>query len=156
MQISGALTEADLDDARRYGILLLGVIVWVTVEALMGKTRPNWTGLGIVWLVIAAIVAWSFYRATKSSAKELAALKANRPDWISLEDSGVRMDGPNGATAFQPWSNFNGWREGTRALLLDMQGGGFILLSVAELPAMQRQSVQQFLDSHIMGRANAS
>ena len=55
----------------------------------MGKTHPKWTGLGIVWLVIAAIVAWFFYRAKKSGAREFAALSARRPDWISLETSRV-------------------------------------------------------------------
>jgi|SRR5579884_1185019 len=168
MQISGKLTEADLDDVRRitrskfywlkvlavnwYGIVLLGAIVGATVAALMGKTHPNWTGLGVLWLVIAAIVVWISYRTKKSSIKGLAALNATRPDWISLEDSGVKTNGPNGATTFQPWSSFKGWRESKRTLLLDMQNDSFMLLSIAEFPASERQGIRQLLDSHIMRR----
>src|ERR1700742_2974035 len=117
MQISGKLTTEDLDDVRRiirpkfywlkvlaaswYGILLFGAIIWATIAGLLGKTHPNWTGLGILWLVIAALAAQVFYKAKKSSAKELAALNAGLPDWISLEDSGIKTNGPNGATSFQ-------------------------------------------------------
>jgi hypothetical protein len=171
MQFSGRLTEADLDDVRRlirskfywlkflaaswYGIVLFGAIIWVTIAALMGKTQANWTGLGTLWLVIAVIVAWVFYRTKKSRTNEVAVLNASRPDWILFEDSGISTNGPNGATAFQPWSNFKGWREGKRTLFLDMQSGSFILLSVAEVSPMERQSILRFLDLHIMHRGQA-
>jgi hypothetical protein len=77
MRFSGKLSKEDLSDVRRlvrpksywpklilanlYGVLLLGAIAWATVAALMGKTRPNWTALAVIWLVIFTIFGWSFY-----------------------------------------------------------------------------------------------
>jgi hypothetical protein len=165
-QIKGKLTEADLNDARRlvrpktywlklvaaswYGILLLGVILWATVAGLVGASHPNWTGLAGIWVVIAGIVAWSFHSTKRTSAKELAALDAARPDWIGLEHPGVTLNGPKGATAFQPWNSFTGWREGKRVLLLDMEAGRFIIVSVAELPEGEKQSIRQLLDLYVV------
>jgi YcxB-like protein len=166
MQIKGKLTEADVNDAQRlvrsktywlklaaanwYGLLLLGAILWATVAGVAGASHPNWTGLAGVWVVIAGIVAWSLYRTKRTTAKEMAALDAERPDWIGLEHPGVTLHGPKGATAFQPWNSFTRWREGKRVLLLEMQAGRFIIVSVAELPEIERQSIRQLLDLYIV------
>ena len=62
MRFNGKLSKEDLNEVRRfvrpkmywpkliasnlYGFLLLGAIAWATVDALGGKTHPNWTTLG--------------------------------------------------------------------------------------------------------------
>jgi hypothetical protein len=171
MQFSGKLTEADLEDVRRivrskwywpkllaanwYGLTLLCIVVWVTVEGLLGWAHPNWRGLGVVWVVILALFAWVFYRTKKAMAKEFSQLNSALPDWVSLVDDGVKLSGPNGASTFQPWSNFKDLREGKRVVLLDMQAGGFVILPVSELPENQRQSICQFFRSHV-GATGAS
>lgn len=79
----------------------------------------------------------------------MAALDASRPDWISLEHSGVTLDGPNGATAFRPWNNFKGWREGKQVLLLEMPADQIMFFSVAEMPEGERQAIRELLRLHI-------
>lgn len=165
MQISGKLTEEDLKDVRRvlrpksywlrviaanwYGALLLGAIIWATITGLTGSTHPNWTALAIIWLVIAGIFSWSFFKAKRANAKGRAALDAARPNWISLEPPGVTLDGPNGATSFRPWNHFKGWREGKQVLLLEMPADQIIFFSVAEMPEDEQQTVRELLRLYI-------
>jgi hypothetical protein len=40
---------------------------------------------------------------------------ARRPE-INLTTEGIKLDGPDGATAFLPWHNFKGWREGRQVV----------------------------------------
>ncbi len=164
-QLSGKLSEADLNDVRRmlrskmywpkllaknwYGLLLLGVVLWATVAAAVGATHPNWGGIGAIWLVMAGIVVWAFYSSRKSIQKESARLNGTLPDRVTLDQSGVRLDLPAGATAFHPWQSFDRWREGERVILLDKQDGTFLMLSVADVPALERESIRQFLRSSI-------
>jgi hypothetical protein len=165
MRFRGKLSEADLDDVRRlvrtklywpklilanwYGVLLLGAVIWATVEGIVGNTRPNWTAIAVIWGVILAIAAWSFYRAKRSLAMEFQNLSAGLPDWLTLDDNGVKSDGPNGATAFRPWQNFKGWREGRRVILLDLETGAFLILLIDERSEAERESIRQFLVLHI-------
>ena len=165
MRFNGKLQEADLEDLRYllrskvywpkliatnlYGLLLLGALLWATLQGFRGKTQPNWTAMAIIWAVIFGLIGWSFYRAKKSMADEFLKMKAGLPDSLSFEDTGVRLQGPNGATGFQPWGNFKGWREGRRVVLLDMRGGGFLMFSLAEQSGAQRESIRQFISSRI-------
>jgi hypothetical protein len=163
VRLSGKLSEADLVDVRRivrpkmywpklilanwYGVLLLGVFAWATIAGLAGKTQPNWTGLVAIWGVIISIFAWNFYRTKQSMAREFQQLNAGLPDWLALENSGVKSEGPNGAAAFQPWPNFKGWREGSRVILLDLDSDAFMILPVAERLSAERDSIRQLLIS---------
>jgi hypothetical protein len=165
MQFRGKLTESGLNDVRQvvrskwywlkflavnwYGIILLVTVIWGTIAGLVGTTNPNWLGLGILWVVIIAIAAWAFYSSKRSMAKEFSELSASLPDWITLAEDGIKLNGPNAATSFQPWGNFKGWREGKRVMLLDSQVGGFLMVPVAELSALERESLRQFLRLHI-------
>lgn len=165
MQFKGKLTEEDLNDLRRvvrskmywpkllvanwYGLMLLCVALWATVAGLLGARHPNWSVLSILWVVLLGLFTWSFYSAKRTMAKEFLQLNATLPDWISLVNDGTKLNGPNGATGFWPWNNFKGWREGQRVMLLDMQSGAFVILPVAELADPERQSIRQFLRSHI-------
>jgi hypothetical protein len=164
-QFSGKLTEADLNDVRRmlrskmywpkllaknwYGVLLLGAVLWATVAAATGATHPNWDGIALIWLVIAGIVAWAFYSSRKSIQKESARLNGTLPDTVIFDQNGIRLELPAGAKAYHPWQSFDHWREGERVILLDKQDGTFIMLSVAEIPAPERESVRQFLRGSI-------
>jgi hypothetical protein len=172
MQFRGKLTEADLEDVRRivrskwywpkllasnwYGVLLLCAVIWATVAGLLGETHPNWRAVGILWVVILGVFGWVFYTTKKGMAKEFSQLNTTLPDWVSLVDDGVKLSGPQGATAFQPWNNYKGWREGKRVMLLDLQGGGFMMLPVADLSEIERDSIRQFLRSHIVGVSTAA
>lgn len=165
MRFNGKLSKEDLDEVRRlirprmywpklivsnlYGFLLLGAIAWATVNALIGKTHPSWTTLGLIWVVILAIVGWNFYRTKKSVSKEFLQFNAGLPDWLTLDDKGLTADGPDGALIFRPWLNFKGWRDGRRVILLDLEGDGFIILPIAERSEAERHSILQLVGSHI-------
>ena len=157
------MTESELDDVRKlvrskwywpklltanfYGLLLFLGILYATVEALLGHTHPNWNALGIIWIVIAGIIAWAFYRAKRSRAKESAHLNSTLPDWVKFETGGVHLELPNGAKAFHPWRNVKGYREGKSVVLIDLDGGTFIMVPVTELSEPERDSIRQFLNS---------
>src|SRR5512146_430386 len=147
-QFSGKLTEPDLNDVRRmvrskmywpkllatnwYGVLLLCALAWATVASLLGHDS-NWRALGLVWVVVGGIVGWAFYSAKKSMAKESAQLNTTLPDRVTIENGGVRLELPAGATAFHPWQSFGGWREGQRVILLEKSDHSFIMIPVGGL-----------------------
>ena len=67
-----------------------------------------------------------------------------------LADDGVKCNGPNGAMGFHPWRNFSRWREGKRVVLIDQsQGGGFVILPVADLSEIERESIRGILKAHL-------
>ena len=166
MQFSGKLTEADLNDVRKmnlsrmywpklllanwYGTALIGFLIWATISGLLGQTKPNWRFVAVVWVVFAGIVLWVAYRTKRAQARELTQLNSMLPDQINLTAEGVKLDGPNGASAFLPWQRFRGWREGRRVVLVDQrQGNRFVMLPVPQLSEIERLSIRQFLQSHI-------
>ena len=166
MQFPGKLTEQDLKDVQRivrsksywaklalrnwYGIGLLVAVTWATIAGLLGQTKPNWPALGIVWTVIAAIFGWSFYQARHGQTRALEKFNAASADHISLANDGIKMDGPNGATRFLPWINFQGWREGSRTVLLDqIQENHFVILPIGQLSEIERQQLRGLLRSQV-------
>jgi hypothetical protein len=165
MQLSGKLSEEDFTDARRlsrakrhwlktvavnwYGILLLCAIAWSTAAGLMGSTHPNWLGVGVLWAVLIAIVAYVFYKRKGAIERQFSRVSAAVPDWITLLNDGVKLDGPGGATSFRPWSHFQGCREGKRVMLLYTRNGSTLILPVAGLPEMERESLRQTLAPHV-------
>jgi hypothetical protein len=83
-------------------------------------------------------------------AREFSQLNATLPDHLNLTTDGVKIDGPNGASAFLPWRTFKGWREGRRVVLIDLsQGNSVVILPVAQLSEIERLSIRQYLQSHI-------
>lgn len=166
MQISGKLTEADLNDVRKttrsktywlkfllanwYGTALLIMVVWATISGLLGQIKPNWRAVGWIWAVIGGIVLWAVYNTNRARSREFKQLNATLPDQVSLTSEGLKWDGPNGATGFLPWRNFKGWREGRRVVLVDQrEGNRFVMLPLAQLPEIERLPIRQFLQSHI-------
>jgi hypothetical protein len=171
-QFSGKLTQPDLNDLRRmlrpkmywpklllknlYGLLLLCAVIWATVAGLIGATHPNWGAVGCIWLVIAGIVAWAFWSSKKSMAKEAAQLNATLPDTLIFESSGVKLKLSAGATAFHPWQSFCGWREGERVILLDKHDNTFLIVPVAAMSGIERDSFRQFLHGTIASASTVS
>jgi hypothetical protein len=170
MQFGGKLTEADLNDVQKmtqskmywpklllanwYGTALILALIWATISGLLGQTKPNWRAMAIIWIVVAGIVLWAIYSAKRSQVREFTQLNATLPDDLNLTTDGVKMDGPNGASAFLPWRTFKGWREGRRVVLIDQsQGNNVVILPVAQLSEIERLSIRQFLQSHIPAAA---
>ena len=166
MQLGGKLTEADLTDvgdmtrSKMYwvkllfgnlrGFLLLAILVWAAISGLLGRTKPDWRAVGVIWLVIASIVLFAIYRTKRDRQQELTQLNATLPDQLELTSDGIRWNGPNGSTGFLPWTAFKGWREGRRVVLVDQtQGNRFLMLPVGQLSEIQREPIRQFLRSHI-------
>jgi YcxB-like protein len=168
MQFNGRINEMDLKEVQKltrrksvwlrpliglrtlYGVGLLVAIGWATVEGLLGRTKPNWQAVSIIWLVIAALFVWSVYSAKQGRAKMLTQLNSVLADQVILANDGVKMDGPNGATRFLPWTNFKGWREGSRTILLDQtQANQFVILPVARLSELECQRLRGLLQSQI-------
>lgn len=166
MEFAAKLDEADLNDVRRlarpknywlkfvlanwYATALVLLVAYATIVAIIGQTRPNWNALGLVWLVLGGLIWWSSLRVKRKRTRHLKQLNASLPDQISLTKDGVNLSGPNGATGFFPWSNFKGWREGQRVILLDhAQGSQAVILPVAGMSENERQSVRDLMRSHV-------
>lgn len=165
MKFDGKLTQADLKDLQKllrskmywpkrllanlYSLLIVGVLLWATVSGFLGHTKPNWWAVALIWLVVAGISAWGVYRAKAGSARALTQVNDILPDWVTLDNNGIECDGPNGARAFQPWRNFKQWREGRRVVLLEQSNGQRVILPVANLSEIERETTRQFLQSCI-------
>lgn len=166
MQLTGKVNGLDLKDVQRmarqksywvklfirnsYAFLLLVAIAWITIAGLLGQTRPNWKAVGIIWAVIILIAIWSVYKVKRGQAKTLTQLNTVLSDQMVLANDGVKMDGPNGATRFLPWTNFKGWREGQRTILLDQtQANQFVILPIAQMSEIERQQLRSLLKSQI-------
>ena len=164
MQLSGKLAEADLDDLQVrskmywpkfilmnwYGIGLICVALAATITGFLGYTKPNWQALGVIWLIITLIIGWAVSSTKRQTAREFTTLNTNLPEWLSLADDGVKCDGPNGAMGFHPWRNFSCWREGKRVVMIDQStGGGFVILPVADLSEIERESIRGILKAHL-------
>jgi hypothetical protein len=109
MKVSGKLTESDLKEVRKmvrskwywakfilanwYGLALMFAVLWATVAGLAGTAKPNWRAMGIIWAVVAAIVAWSVYRTKTAMARDLARLNSTPPDSITLVSDGLQFEG---------------------------------------------------------------
>lgn len=164
-RFNGKLTELELKDVQRilrtktywpkmllrnwYGLLLFCAVVSATIAGMIGTTRPNWTAVGVIWLVIIGILAWSAYRSRKSFAAQSARLNSTLPTTLEFESRGVHLELPEGATAFHPWQSFSGWREGERVILLDKRDKTFLMVSITELPEIERDSLRRLLRSSI-------
>jgi hypothetical protein len=166
MQFQGKITEEDLNDVRKmtvskmywprlllanwYGLALILALIWATISGLFGGTNPNWRFIAIFWAVLGGIVLWVVYSTKRTMAREFSQLNATLPDHLNLTTDGVKIDGPNGASAFLPWRTFKGWREGRRVVLIDQsQGNSVVILPVAQLSEIERLSIRQYLQSHI-------
>jgi hypothetical protein len=164
-KLKGKVTEADLRNVRKmmrskmywpklllaswYGLALICIVLSATISGLVGATKPNWQAVGVLWLVIAASLAWAAYSTKRRMAREFIQLNAALPEWITLARDGLRFEGPNGANGFQPWSNFKKWREGECALLLEQSQGGFVILPISDLSDVERQGICNVLRSYI-------
>jgi hypothetical protein len=166
MQFQGKITEADLKEVQKisvskmywpklllknwYGLALVLALIWATFSGLLGWTNPNWRNIAIIWAVAIGITLWVVYSTKRTIAREFTRLNATLPDQLSLTTEGLKIDGPNGASAFLPWRTFKGWREGRRVVLIDQsQGNSFVILPVAQLSELERLSLRQHLQSHI-------
>jgi hypothetical protein len=94
-------------------------------------------------------VVWAVYSTKKGMAREFTRLNITLPDWVTLSNDGIKFDSSNGATSFYPWSNFKGWREGRRVLLMDQSQGGFVIRPISDLADVERQALRDTLRSHL-------
>jgi hypothetical protein len=168
MTLSGKLSLEDLADVRRmnqskwywpqfvfanwYGLVITSIIIWATIDSFSHPANVNWKGIGILWVVVALIVAWAIYSVNRDNKKEFAQLNTSLPDRITLASDGLTIDGPAGAKGFQPWANFKGWREGKRVVLIDLLRGGFNILPMGGLSEVERQSIRGILESHVLAK----
>lgn len=166
MRLSGKLTEMDVNDLRRmvrskwywprfvlenwYGMAIICILLWASIGGLMGKIHPNWRLVGPMWAVVAAFVALAIYRTKRRMTGEFTRLNATLPDWIHLANDGLKFEGPGGASAFQSWGDFKGWREGGRVMLVDrVEGHGFVILPVGDVSEAERQALRDTLRSQL-------
>jgi hypothetical protein len=165
LQLKGKVSEEELDDVRRvarskwywpklvmanwYGLAVLCIALWGSIAGLLGLIHPNWSAIALLWLIVFLFFGFALYSVKRRRVKEFQQLNSTLPDWISIAENGVNLNGPNGATGSWPWNNFKGWREGSRVVLLDLQSGAFVILPVTDLSDVERQSLSRIMQLHI-------
>jgi hypothetical protein len=166
MQFSGKLTEAELNDVRKllrprlywlrwagsnwYGLSITLVLVWATILGFVGRTKPNWGAVALIWAVLGGIVVFVWYKTWRKQGRELEKINVALPDQINLATDGVKLAGPNGASSFMPWTNFDSYREGQRVIVIN-QGIGrqLVMLPLGQHSEVGRAAIRQMLQSHI-------
>ena len=162
IEVSGRLTEDDLDDAARlvrsrwywpklllqnaHSFLLVGAFAWATVLGLLGRTSPNWWAMGVIWLVILATAVWSAISVRRERKADLARLNEMLPETMTLDYEGL-MWRRSGEQVRIPWGEVSGWHERGRVIALDGTGDQVLVFSVAGLAESQREDVRRFLRS---------
>jgi|SRR5256885_2237424 hypothetical protein len=135
----------------RHGAILHSYVA--TISGLLGKSNVNWRGMGIVWAVVVAIFGWALYSTKRERAKGFAALDTSLPDWIAVANDGIHLEGPGGATGFQPWNNYTAWREGKQvALLYTVRKGEITALPLTDVSPPERQVIRGMLESHLLAK----
>jgi hypothetical protein len=166
IELSGKLSEADVNDmavllrSRWYwlsfiaetwhGAALLVAIVWGTALGLMGRTSPNWLAIALVWIVIAGIFIRTAYTVRRERKQDVDQLNAKLPEKVRLTSDGITWVTPSGGRVLLRWSELGGWRERRRVVAIhDPRGAPAVVLSIADLPELERQRVRDFLCSQI-------
>ena len=166
LKLSGKLTAEDIDEIGRlarskwywphllfanlYSIFILGGLLWITVAGLVNGEKLNWRGIGAVWAIFVLLFAFLYFRTKQARRKEISAMAAALPDWITVAASGLHFDGPNGANSFQPWVSYKRWREGKRTVVVEYAAHtGFAMLPTSGLSESERQVLRGLLDSHL-------
>ena len=64
----------------------------------------------------------------------------------------MRLQGPNGAQGFQPWSSYNGYRWGEHVVLLARKEGNlYNVLPISALGEGERQALRGMLSGYLPG-----
>jgi hypothetical protein len=165
MRFTDKLTEADMRDVRKmtrartywpsmllWGVGMIYVTVrgWTVTATVLARTPSLWSTAAASWVAVAALILWALYNQNKARSRELVKMNMARPDQMDLTNEGLKCAGPNGAAAMFPWSNFKGWREGRRVILIERnEGNRFVILPVSALSEIDRTPIRQFLQSNI-------
>jgi hypothetical protein len=170
MEISGRLMKEDLDDVahllrpRGYwvsfvletwrGAALFLTLVWITILGLLGRTKPNWVAMGLIWTVVAGIVLWAARTVRRERTEDLARVNAAVPESSKFTSEGIRWTERDGRAMFLHWSDVTAWRERGRVIAIDQRGGTpAVILSVGNLPEWERRRLWDFLRSQLAAPA---
>jgi hypothetical protein len=158
MTFTERLTEADLKEVQRmmrkagysFRVYIYGPVLLV-LFSIGYIRRSNWTMVAALVGVYCLASLYALYSRRQAFSKRLERMNAMRPDRVTLTSDGVQGEGPNGAASFLPWRSFKSWREGKRVIMLERtEGKQFHILPVGQLSDMDRVSIRQFLQSHIL------
>jgi hypothetical protein len=94
-----------------------------------------------------ALVYWWSYRRTSRKASE--ALAEINPLKFSLDGDGLHLTQKTGVTVFQPWSGFQGFREGKTIFLLQRGAAGPEAVLKGGLDPDQVEALRAALRSHL-------
>ena len=166
MQFICKLTKADMREVRKmtrartywltlllWGAAMISATVkgWTVTLSVLSRTPSEWRTAAALWRAAAALILWAVYNQSRIRSRQLVQMNATRPDQMNLTSDGIKCDGPNGATALVPWRTFKGWKEGRRVILVHRgEGIGFVILPIEQLFETERQTIRQFLQSHIL------
>lgn len=141
---------------RRNGLLHIMLIVGCGTFAcpfIAGflKINPLYIGIPAVLIAI-AIFALVIVRSQNPSPKMLQSVNAQLPDFIDIEENGLRQSALDGVALFLPWSSFIGWLQGPSVCVLQPashRDDDLVLIPLAQLSPEERLTVTSLLNQHL-------
>ncbi len=168
LEFTSQLTEAEFrefEKITRSIIFLLGHLIasilwlgmfWAFIGTDLISTHSHWGRDVIVFGILVGGYLWYLTDLKNTWTQRLARVNASMNRFI-LTDEGVEWHGSSGKTGLLPWSGFHGWREGRQVMVLEGSTIKFVILPVINLSEFERQSIRQFLQSHVLSaRSQAS
>jgi hypothetical protein len=166
VRVSGKISREELKDAEAivrskfywprivftnwYGFALVLLLLWATILQIVRMDTTHVLGLSLMWVVVAAIFGWTVYRTRRKSERDYLSVEKSLPDFVTIARDGLHFDGPDGASAFSPWSHYKRWREGRQVIVLDRaSGGGVTILAVSRLAATEGEAVRRLLRRYL-------
>ena len=132
MQVRSTITPEEMQEAIRlarpknfwlrfivanwYTTALFTLVILATASASLHHRPVKWNGVGLFFLIIAALYGYSWYRWKARIAR--VASSRSRYESISVDSDGVRTTSGSGASAFIPWRSYSKWSEGRNVFLL--------------------------------------
>ncbi|GGH02575.1 hypothetical protein [Silvibacterium dinghuense] len=163
MKISGSLTPEEYAETARllqsksywpkfilrnfYGAGILIALTAGTISGLLHHTIPNWRSLGIIWVAILVIFAWSIWSVRRNTRKQIAQYNATGPEYFVIEADGLHAQSKTGGNSFQPWSAFSSVKDGKRVQLLMLPGNTVQILPISSLSLSEQESLRGKLRS---------
>jgi hypothetical protein len=136
-----------------YVITPLIIILWVDIAALTNGGPILPASLGLI-LLLGFFLWFDWYWSREAVRRAASSQPGHRKGSASFDEKGISASYVTGATAFVPWREFSGWKEGEGVFTITLPSGTFRVFSKRGLSEPELEQLRSLLRSQISGRPN--